>query len=68
MREKTESKVNSKETGRPVHLETLVMRMRRRAAPGGKQAEEMGEEGLLGVLPERVLPPILTGKLGSSQP
>lgn len=54
------SKVNSKETGRPVHLGDSGYEDAEEGCPGG-QAEEMGEKGLLGVLPERVsAPPIPT--------
>lgn len=54
------SKVNSKQTGGPVHLGDSGYEDGEEGCPGG-QAEEMGEEGPLGVLPGRVsAPPIPT--------
>jgi hypothetical protein len=53
------SKVNSKQTGGPVHLGDSGYEDGEEGCPGG-QAEEMGEEGPLGVLPGRVSAPPMT--------
>lgn len=50
------SKVKSKQTGGPVHLGDSGYEDGEEGCPGG-QAEEMGEEGPLGVLPGRVSAP-----------
>lgn len=60
MREKTDEQSKCKKDGRPVHLGDSGYEDVEEGCPGG-QAEEMGEEGLLGVLPGRVsAPPIPT--------
>ena len=63
MREKTDEQSKCKKDGRPVHLGDSGYEDVEEGCPGG-QAEEMGEEGLLGVLPGRVSAPPIPTQLG----